>query len=195
MRDLWKTHYSRAIENQLDVVHLPFIHRKTIGRGNKTLVHGPKVLVKSHYPQDNLLDLWVFNEVDTGQPPKKASEMTVPDRRPFLQFRYPNVWHNWIAENLRVMVAFAPIDHENTLMYLRYYHTMKTPVIRQIVGYLGGIANLMVEREDRRVVITQEPKRSDLTIGELLIQGDGPIITYRKIRRSLIEGKPVSVES
>jgi phenylpropionate dioxygenase-like ring-hydroxylating dioxygenase large terminal subunit len=27
LRDHWKSHYSRAIENQLDVVHLPFIHR------------------------------------------------------------------------------------------------------------------------------------------------------------------------
>ena len=29
------------IENQLDVVHLPFVHPNTIGRGHKTLVNGP----------------------------------------------------------------------------------------------------------------------------------------------------------
>ena len=187
VRDHWKTHYSRAIENQLDVVHLPFIHRSTIGRGNKTLINGPKVEVKSQYPEDNLIELWVSNEVDNGQEPLKASQMPVPDRRPFLQFRYPNVWHNWISDTIRVMVAFAPIDHENTMMYLRYYHTLKTPVLRQVTGFLGGIANVVIERQDRRVVITQQPKRSDLGIGEILIPGDGPIITYRKIRRMLIE--------
>ena len=37
----WNVHYTRAIENQLDVVHLPFVHKTTIGRGNKTLVNGP----------------------------------------------------------------------------------------------------------------------------------------------------------
>ncbi len=31
VQDPWKSHYSRAIENQLDVVHLPFIHHNTIG--------------------------------------------------------------------------------------------------------------------------------------------------------------------
>ena len=40
-RDPWATHYSRVIENQLDVVHLPFVHYNTIGRGNRTLVNGP----------------------------------------------------------------------------------------------------------------------------------------------------------
>jgi len=34
LRDHWANHYARAIENQLDVVHLPFIHHNTIGRGN-----------------------------------------------------------------------------------------------------------------------------------------------------------------
>jgi phenylpropionate dioxygenase-like ring-hydroxylating dioxygenase large terminal subunit len=189
VRDNWNTHYSRAIENQLDVVHLPFIHRTTIGAGNKTVVNGPLVRVKNHYPQDNLLELWVYNEVDTGQMPLKASQIPEPTRRPFLQFRYPNIWHNWISDSIRVFVAFAPIDDENTLMYLRYYHTVKTPVLRQITGFFGGIANLVIERQDKRVVITQEPKRADLDIGEVLIQGDGPIITYRKIRRALIEGK------
>ena len=191
-QDHWATHYSRAIENQLDVVHLPFIHRTTIGAGNKTVVNGPLIRVKNHYPKDNLLELWVNNEVDQGQTPKKPSELPEPDRRPFLQFRYPNVWHNWISSDIRVMIAFAPIDNENTLMYLRYYHTMKTPILRQIMGFFGNIANLVIERQDRRVVITQQPKRPDLDIGEILIQGDGPIITYRKIRRLLIEGKPVT---
>lgn len=62
VRDHWATHYSRAIENQLDVVHLPFVHRTTIGSGNRTLVNGPFVQVKSHYPQDNLLELWVHSK-------------------------------------------------------------------------------------------------------------------------------------
>ena len=33
VRDPWDAHYSRAIENQLDTVHVPFIHHNTIGRG------------------------------------------------------------------------------------------------------------------------------------------------------------------
>src|SRR6056297_63755 len=37
--EVWNVHYTRAIENQLDVVHLPFVHDTTIGKGNKTIVN------------------------------------------------------------------------------------------------------------------------------------------------------------
>jgi phenylpropionate dioxygenase-like ring-hydroxylating dioxygenase large terminal subunit len=170
-------------------VHLPFIHYNTIGRGNKTLVNGPIAREESHWPGDHLINIWVYNERDTGQKPKRASELPEPTRRPYLQFRYGNIWHNWIADRLRVMIAFAPIDDENTLMYVRYYHTVNFPVLRQLYGWIGSIANLVIERQDRRVVITQRPPRPDLGIGEILIPGDSPIVLYRRIRRDMIEGK------
>jgi phenylpropionate dioxygenase-like ring-hydroxylating dioxygenase large terminal subunit len=188
IKDHWANHYARAIENQLDVVHLPFIHHNTIGRGNRTLVNGPIAREESHWPGDHLINLWVYNEQDNGQKPKKPSEMPEPERRPFLQFRFGNLWQNWIADSLRVVLAFTPIDDENTMMYLRYYHTVRVPVLRQLYGWLGSLGNLIIERQDRRVVITQRPPRPDLGIGEILIQGDSPIVLYRKIRRALIEG-------
>ena len=188
LRDRWANHYAWAIENQLDAVHLPFIHKTTIGRGNKTLVNGPLAIEESYWPGDHLINLWVHNEVDNGQRSKKPSELPQPNRRPFLQFRYGNIWHNWIADGIRVMIAFAPIDLENTMMYIRYYHTVRFPVLRQVTGWIGSLANLLIERQDRRVVITQRPTRPDLGIGEILIQGDNPIILYRKIRRALLEG-------
>ncbi len=39
VEDIWSVHYSRVIENQLDVSHLALVHHNTIGRGNKTLSH------------------------------------------------------------------------------------------------------------------------------------------------------------
>ena len=189
LKDHWACHYSRAIENQLDVVHLPFIHHNTIGRGNRTLVNGPIATEEKHWPGDHLLNLWVYNELDQGQKPKKVTEMVKPERRPFLQFRYGNIWQNWIADSLHIVVAFVPIDDENTLIYLRYYHTVRVPVLRQLMGLIGSLSNLVIERQDRRVVITQRPFRPDLGIGEILVQGDSPIVLYRKIRRALIDGK------
>jgi len=187
LKDHWANHYGRAIENQLDVVHLPFVHHNTIGRGNRTLVNGPIAKEESHWPGDHLINLWVYNDVDRGQKPLKTAELPEPSRRPFLQFRYGNLWQNWIADNLRVVVAFAPIDNENTLMYLRYYHTVRVPLLRQLYGWLGCLINLVIERQDRRVVVTQRPHRPDLGIGEILIPGDNPIVLYRKIRKELIE--------
>lgn len=188
LHDHWATHYSRAIENQLDVVHLPFIHGSTIGRGNKTVVNGPVSHIITAPGKSDCLEVWVSNEVDAGQTPKKSAEMTVPQRHAFLQFCFPNLWHNWISDDVHIVVAFAPIDDANTLMYLRFYQrVLRFPVVREIFNWFGTAANLVVERQDKWVVVTQMPKRSGLKIGETLIPGDLPIIQYRRHRRELGE--------
>lgn len=187
IKDLWRTHYSRAIENQLDNVHLPFVHRTTIGRGNETLVNGPMYKVVQ-VPSGQRIDVWYDNEVDRGQKPLRKSEMPEPTHRPLLQFLFPNLWQNWLGNTMRVVIAFVPIDNENTLMYIRYYQSMmRVPVLRQIFEALATVGNWVIERQDRRVVITQMPKRSDLRIGEVLVPGDGPIIEYRKLRNEMID--------
>ena len=60
MKDNRDTHYSRAIENQLDCAHIPFIHKNTIGRGNKTLVNGPLIERKT----SDKMYMYVFNAID-----------------------------------------------------------------------------------------------------------------------------------
>ena len=119
-----------AIENQLDSVHVPFVHYNTIGRGNKTVVNGPLCQAESP-PRGKIC--WISGSPTkwTGdRRPKKASQIPEPNRRPSLQFCFPNLWHNWISDNIRAMIAFAPIDDENTLMYVRFYHKMRTPIPR-----------------------------------------------------------------
>ena len=178
--DHWNTHYSRAIENQLDVVHLPFVHYNTIGRGNKTLVNGPHVEVK-----DNRLYVWVRNEVDEGQSPLTPSEVdgTWP---PMLYFYYPNTWMNRISDGTRVVAAFVPIDDEKTMMYVRLYqNSVKIPVLREIFNWISRFGNRVILRQDRRVVQTQIPKISSLTMNEVLLQGDRPIVEYRRKRKEL----------
>jgi phenylpropionate dioxygenase-like ring-hydroxylating dioxygenase large terminal subunit len=179
--DTWDTHYSRAIENQLDVVHLPFVHHNTIGRGNKTLVHGPKTVVI----EDTIITS-ADNEVDQGQRQRKPQECEInPDLQ--LRFKYPNIWINIIAKKIKVFVYFAPIDDEQVILYLRFYNCI-TPFrsVNRLIGFFGKYANLIIERQDKRIVNTQRPKRTQLRMGEKLIQGDQPIVVYRKLREELI---------
>jgi phenylpropionate dioxygenase-like ring-hydroxylating dioxygenase large terminal subunit len=186
LTDRWACHYSRAIENQLDVVHLPFVHRSTIGRGNQTLVNGPRSRLTRG--DNDRIDLWYDNTVDNGQPPRKPSEMPETGDHPLIQFYFPNLWHNWLGDKLHVVLAFAPIDDANTLMYIRFYQKMVTvPVFSHIFNWISAVGNFVIERQDRHVVITQEPRRADLNIGETLIVGDAPIVHYRRHRRDLIE--------
>jgi phenylpropionate dioxygenase-like ring-hydroxylating dioxygenase large terminal subunit len=188
VRDPWPTHYARAIENQLDVVHLPFVHYNTIGRGHRTLVYGPVSRLTSMPGNSDLLDVWVHNEADEDQRPQKPHEMPVPDRHPSLQFRFPNLWQNWISDEMRLVVAFVPVDDEHMIMYLRAYQRFVTaPVAQELVNLVNVASMYIIERQDRHVVITQRPKRSDLRIGEHPISGDDPIIKYRRRRRELIE--------
>ncbi|MDK2962486.1 MAG: hypothetical protein PWP20_1612 [Eubacteriaceae bacterium] len=151
--DQWHSHYSRSIENQLDVVHLPFVHHNTIGRGNKTLVNGPKV----EFLPGGLVTS-ANNEVDVGQKPKKAAECII--KPTYLKFLFPNLWMNHISDKIKVIIYFAPVDDENTVLYIRFY-------------------------QDKRVVITQRPKASAYKSQENLLSGDGPIIQYRRIREEL----------
>ncbi len=177
----WGVHYTRAIENQLDVVHLPFVHNTTIGRGNKTLVNGPVVKWK-----EDLMTFYVKNEEDDGQTPQRPDEIEEYEKLFSLQLQMPNLWQNIISDKVRIVAAFAPIDEENTRIYLRFYQNfMKVPVLKQIINSLSNITNKIILHQDRRVVITQLPKKSELTMGENLIQGDLPIIEFRKKREAL----------
>ena len=185
--DHWKTHYSRAIENQLDVVHLPFVHASTIGRGNKTVVNGP-IYEWTEVGEQNapMLNIWVKNEVDQGQTYQKEEDMDPVSPPPQLQFIYGNIWHNWIADDIRVFLAFVPVDDENTLMYLRFYQRfMKIPLLKQAINFFGSIANLVIADQDQGVVESQRPLKSGLKIGEKPIYGDRPIVAYRRKRDEL----------
>ncbi len=180
--DKWNTHYSRCIENQLDVVHLPFVHKTTIGGGNKTLVHGPVV-----EREGDLLTFYVYNVIDDGQTkPLKPNEIENYKQLFHLKFHYPNIWQNCISDNMRIFAAFVPIDDEHTYIYLRNYQNLaRVHIIKNIVNYLMKLSNIVILRQDKRVVIKQFPKQAELGMDERLIMGDKPIIEYRKHRDEL----------
>ncbi len=182
--DPWDTHYSRAIENQLDVVHLPFVHGNTIGRGNATLVNGPVV----ERPDEDHVLVRPFNAVDSGQVPLRAEDIPAPYPPFHVEFHFPNLWQNWIAEAVRVVIAFVPVDAEHSLLYLRFYQKfLRLPVLRGLVARAGIPYSLKIAHQDRRVVQTQVPKPSGLGLGENLVQGDSPIAAYRLRRQELID--------
>ena len=182
--DPWNAHYSRCIENQLDVVHLPFVHKTTIGAGNKTLVNGPVVV-----REGEMITFYVDNTLDDGQTkPLKPEEIPDYEKLFHLQFHYPNIWQNFISDNMRIFAAFVPVDEEHTLNYLRNYQNfIKIPLLKQLVNYLIKLSNIVILRQDKRVVETQIPKKSEVKMDERLIMGDKPIIEYRKHREELMK--------
>jgi len=184
--DHWNIHYSRAIENQLDVAHLPFVHHNTIGRGGLTLVDGPGI----QWISEDMFFVYYYNRVDDGRLPRKPDEVPIPDpdKEFKLEFIFPNLWQNHISENVRIVLAFVPIDDENTLLYLRFYQKfMRLPLLRQLINRLAMPFNLLIAHQDRRIVVTHQPRMSALRTDEQLIQADLPIIEYRRRRQELKE--------
>lgn len=179
IEDHWNSHYSRCIENQLDVVHVPIVHYNTIGRGHKTLINGPKV----EYI-DGVLCTSANNDIDKGQTPKPPSDCVIKET--YLNFKFPNVWMNHISSKVKVFIFFAPVDDENTILYIRFYSKLsKFIMINRLIAFFGKFANRIIERQDKRVVIAQKPKASSYKSKENLLMGDGPIIMYRRIREEL----------
>lgn len=190
VQDPWKNHYSRAIENQLDMAHLPFVHHNTIGKGNRTVVDGPGLM-----QVEEGFFVYVYNRLDDGSPRRTSEEVPVPDpaRDYKLEFRFPNLWENRISEKLRVLAAFAPVDEGNCILYLRFYQSfLRLPLLRSLVGFMGKRLNLIIAHQDRRIVETQLPRGDGIGTGEQLFPGDLPIMEYRKMRvaaRKALEGR------
>ncbi|NOK61959.1 MAG: hypothetical protein GFH27_549289n346 [Chloroflexi bacterium AL-W] len=178
----WHTHYTRVIQGVLDVSHLPFVHAKTIGRDGKTLVNGPYTTL-----EDNKIQVWISNQPDVGLPAIKPTEVPPPSTPPTLRFNYPNVWQLWLNDNLSQVIIAAPMDDENTMIYVRNYQKMiKNPVLGKLFARIGNIYNRYVLHEDEEIIVSQTPKKADLDIGERFIPGDRPIALYLKHRRDLI---------
>jgi phenylpropionate dioxygenase-like ring-hydroxylating dioxygenase large terminal subunit len=171
----WPVHYTRAIENQLDVAHLPFVHRTTIGAGGRTLVEGPHV-----ESSEAGLRIWVTNRRDDGiarTPDELAA--AAREKEPGLQLLFPGVWLLNLGPRLQNFIAFVPVDELRTIYYLRIYHRVRWRLLAWPFELLMNLSNRFILRQDRRVVLTQTPA-SSLDAEDGHIAADRAIVLYRK---------------
>jgi len=134
----------------------------------------------------NILRVWEDNEKDHGQTPRRPDEMRVPEQDAQLTFVFPNLWQNNLGLNARITAAFACVDEQHSILYLRSYRRFgRLPVVRQLVDLLTGLADITIAHQDRRIVQTQQLFVSSLNGGEKLIQGDLPIVLYCRRREQL----------
>ena len=179
----WPVHYTRAIENQLDVAHLAFVHRSTIGAGGKTFVDGPYVET-----DDRSIRVWVSNLHDPGRPSqsqqdlKKASSL----KDPGLHFIFPGIWLLNISGRIKNLVAFVPINERKTLYYVRTYHRIHPRWLAKPFEWVMGLSNRYILEEDRRVVVTQRPMDSGEADHDRVIGADRAIIQFRRIHQDLL---------
>jgi phenylpropionate dioxygenase-like ring-hydroxylating dioxygenase large terminal subunit len=161
----WKTHWTRAMENMLDWPHLPFIHRKTIG----------KAMVSR--AGDARMDV-VWEEQPWGahthiQIDGQAEGTT-------LDFRWPNQMNLHIPipnKMMTMVVACVPIDAGRTRMLLTMARDFLTS---PLFDWMFHRANLRIAAEDQAIVESSFPAEVPPASEERSVRTDGPTLIFRK---------------
>ena len=93
-----------------------------------------------------------------------------------------------VADKFRIFAVFAPVDEDNTMIYMRFYHRFTSfPPAKELINYLGKKLVGIILGQDKRAVITQLPIKTSLKMDEKLIHADRPIIEYRRHRDELLK--------
>lgn len=153
-------HHTRAVENQLDYTHLPFVHRSTIGRfvteamEVTTVVEGDRIVAH------------------------------IGDPASHIELLAPCIWRNRTGPVYQFL-AFVPIDEGRMIYYIRTYQEMLTvPGLDWLVGAANRWVNGFVLVQDTPLVESQPLGETRLRMGEVLVPSDGPVIAYRRWRES-----------
>ena len=181
----WPVHYTRAIENQMDVAHLPFVHHNTIGAGGRTVVEGPHVEVDG-----SVIRVWATARKDDGSPLRSAEELeqAARQRPPTQILRLPGCWLLNISPAFKLFLAFVPVNERCTRYYLRSYWRFGPRWLAPLVGWLISLSNRYILSQDYAVVITQTPADSSDAHGDQLISADRAIVQFRRVHARLLEG-------
>jgi phenylpropionate dioxygenase-like ring-hydroxylating dioxygenase large terminal subunit len=159
--EIWSVHFTRAIENQMDYAHVPFVHKTTIGGSQKDF---PK---RDFELTNEKIKTFLDNEDET--------------QSAFFEFKFPNIWRLHLGKNLQIMMAFVPVDLNTTKLYLRTYQKFANiPILREIVASFFNISNRVILNQDKRVVTSQPSPTENLDwSNENLYPSDKGIAFFR----------------
>ncbi len=158
----WPAHYTRCIEGVVDHSHLPFVHRKTLGRR----IRDPVTRIQ-------------VEDIPGGF----RSKLMQGDRvRHHVDFTYPNVWTQQPLASYAMSVTFAPVDEHHTEVYCRVHHRLKFALLRPLMRLWCRIGNYLVFHEDQAVLDSQFPYSVDDASGEKLVPSDAAIVAFRRLR-------------
>jgi phenylpropionate dioxygenase-like ring-hydroxylating dioxygenase large terminal subunit len=176
LTDQWPVHVSRAIENQLDSAHLPFVHHNTIGRRLSPFIQGPYVEADDHG-----IKVWNFQHLDADkQMSQEELRDRVGERKPDLHLKFPGVWRLKITPDFYQFIAFVPVNAESTLYYLRHYRRWRIPVLNGLISRALSVSNRVILNQDKRVVCEQRPINTAEADHEHLIGADRAIAQFRR---------------
>ncbi|MBO9540467.1 aromatic ring-hydroxylating dioxygenase subunit alpha [bacterium] len=164
IEDRWDTNFTRFAENMLDMVHLPYVHARTIGRfAKKRSPHVPKVT-----------ELPDGFDLEDG----------------LLTFRLPNVHRLTISAQMIHYMWGVPVGATETRVYIL---GLRRFARSRLLTPLFNRYNRKVLDEDRTIIASQEPKYVTFGPGgDLLMRPDSAARAYRSLLARVLDGGPGS---
>jgi phenylpropionate dioxygenase-like ring-hydroxylating dioxygenase large terminal subunit len=165
--EVWNAHWTRAMENMLDTPHVPFVHRRTIGRSMRARMRPDSVLKMIVEPEP--YGARFLAELD-GSTSGGAE----------LRWRRPNGMELHIpipGKKMRLHVFCVPIDAEHTRMIIV---ASRDFMHRGPVAWLSNQFNRYIVFEDRAIVQSSQPPEVPPPGDELSTATDGPTLYFRR---------------
>ncbi len=163
---LWRCHWTRAMENMLDSPHLPFVHRRTIGRALRRRLH----------PDSRMTVTW--QETASGGIAKAS--LDGEDSPAFLEFFRPNVMALNIpvpGKHLRIYALVIPERAGRTrLMVAGSRDFAKSRLLNPWFTWMNGY----IADEDKAVVESSGPQEVPPAADELSVATDKATLQFRK---------------
>ncbi|UCG71461.1 MAG: aromatic ring-hydroxylating dioxygenase subunit alpha [Chromatiales bacterium] len=158
----WPAHYTRCMEGVLDHSHLPFVHRKTLGRR----MQDPTTRIR----------------VDDTEGGFRANLLQADGVRHHVDCTYPNIWTQLLVDGYAMSATFAPVDDSHTKVYCRVHHRFDWALLRPLMRLWCRVSNWLVFHEDQAVLDSQRPRSADDAAHEKLVPSDAAVLAFRKLR-------------
>ncbi|MFO0588393.1 MAG: aromatic ring-hydroxylating dioxygenase subunit alpha [Polyangiaceae bacterium] len=164
--DTWNAHWTRAMENMLDFPHVPFVHRRTIGKALSRQMKRDSVAHITVEPTETGATFPVTMDRD---------QQMIP-----LEWRKPNAMVLRILDDkrkVRMHVFCIPVDEEHTNMMIV---AARNFFPSRLVTWFSGLYNRKIVGEDRAVVESSYPKEVPHPNEEVSVATDGPTLHFRR---------------
>lgn len=165
----WSTHWTRAMENMLDYPHLPYVHRRSIGRALRAPAErGAELVLET---KTTSFGMNILAHVD-GKPGGAG-----------LDWRRPNgmVLHlDFGTRRMKQHVYCVPVDEKTTRMMLVSTRDFGLFFLLRPFFALTDWSNTYILREDRAVVESSSPMEVPPAAEEKSVATDAPTLVFRR---------------
>lgn len=169
---LWRTHWTRAMENMLDAPHLPFVHKATIGKFISGYVGGRMNVEWSPKPYGARVE----SDIEGRERPSR------------LDYRYPNAMELFIdppGRILRMLAICTPERANETRMTII---TLRDFVRPAIFNPIFRRMNRRIALEDQEILESSRPFEIPPAGDEKSVRTDKPTLAFRRLYFERMKG-------